>query len=53
MRPLLVQKVFPKSDTERLSYRILRYVHGTLNIDEKKLIAQFDEKSRDEHLEPN
>jgi len=35
------------------SHRILRYVHGTLNIDEKKPIAQFSWKLRDERFEPN
>jgi hypothetical protein len=28
-------------------------MHGTLNVDEKKLIAQLGEKSRDETFEPN
>ena len=46
LRPGLVLKNFhPK-----LSYRILRHMHGVLNIDEKKLIAQFGWKSRDECL---
>jgi len=31
----------------------LRYVHGALNVDEKKLIAQFGWKSRDERFESN
>ena len=35
------------------SHRILRYVHGALNVDEKKLIAQFGWKLRDERFEPN
>ena len=36
-----------------LLHRILRYVHGALNVDEKKLIAQFGWKLRDERFEPN
>jgi len=28
-------------------------VHGALNVDEKKLIAQFGGKLRDERFEPN
>jgi len=28
-------------------------MHGALNVDEKKLIAQFGWKSRDERFEPN
>jgi len=28
-------------------------MHGVLNVDEKKLIAQFGWKLRDEHFEPN
>ena len=35
------------------SHRILQYMHGVLNVGEKKLIAQLDEKSRDETFEPN
>ena len=35
------------------SHQILRYVHGVLNVDEKKLIAQFGGKLRDERFEPN
>ena len=31
----------------------LRLVHGVLNVDEKKLIAQFGRKLRDERFEPN
>ena len=36
-------------------YRIeyLRPAHRVLNVDEKKLIAQFDGKLRDERFEPN
>ena len=45
----------PKSKKvlQYLSHRILRYVHEALNIDEKKLIAQFGWKLRDERFEPN
>ena len=32
---------------------ILRYMHGILNVDEKKLIVQLGEKSRNETFEPN
>ena len=47
--PLNFQKVL-----QYPSHRILRYVHGTLNVDgKKKLIAQFGRKLRDEHFEPN
>jgi hypothetical protein len=28
-------------------------MYGALNVDEKKLIAQFGRKSRDERFEPN
>ena len=35
------------------SHRILRHIHGVLNVDEKKLIAQLGKKSRDEPFEPN
>ena len=37
LRPGLVAKNFHL----KLSHRILRHMHGVLNIDEKKLIAQF------------
>ena len=46
--PLNSQKVL-----QYPSHRILRYVYGALNIDEKKLIAQFGWKLRDERFEPN
>jgi hypothetical protein len=36
-----------------VSYRILRHMYRVLNIDEKKLITQFDWKSRDESFKPN
>ena len=32
---------------------ILWHMHGVLNVDEKKLIVQLGEKSRDETFEPN
>ena len=37
----------------KVSHRILRHIHGVLNIDEKKLITQLGEKSRDETFKPN
>ena len=49
VRPGLV----PKNFHPKLSYRILRYMHGVLNIDEKKLITQFGWKSRDECFKTN
>ena len=46
LRPCLAPKNFhPKV--------ILRHIHGVLIVDEKKLIAQLGEKSRDETFEPN
>jgi len=42
-----------KKVLQYLSHQILRYVHGALNVDEKKLIAQFGEKLRDERFKPN
>ena len=42
-----------KKVLQYLSHQILRYVHGSLNVDEKKLIAQFGWKLRDERFEPN
>jgi hypothetical protein len=42
------QKFYPK-----LSHRILRHMHKVLNKRNKKLIAQFACKLRDEHFEPN
>jgi ADP-glucose pyrophosphorylase len=29
------------------------HMHGALNVDEKKLITQFDRKPQDESFEPN
>ena len=51
-------KRFPKKcyityHIDYLSHRILRYMHRALNVDEKKLIAQFGWKLRDERFEPN
>ena len=46
------QKKFQKM-LQKPSHRILRYVHEALNVDEKKLIAQFGRKSRDERFESN
>ena len=48
----LVEKKVPKK-CYSISHRILRYVYGALNVDEKKLIAQFGWKSRDERFEPS
>jgi hypothetical protein len=46
---LSFQKFSPKT-----SHRILRHMHGALNVDEtKKLIAQFTVKSRDKSFKPN
>ena len=44
-----------KSTSEQAGYsshHIESYVYGILNVDEKKLIAQFGWKSRDERFEP-
>ena len=43
---------FPKVPHYPL-HRILRYVYGVLNVDEKKLIGQFGWKLRDERFKPN
>ena len=49
LRPCLVRKNFhPK-----MLHRILRHMHGVLNVDEKKLITQLGEKSRDETFKHN
>jgi hypothetical protein len=32
---------------------MFEYMHGALNIDEKKLITQFGRKPRDESFKPN
>ena len=51
--PLFSSKIFSQKVLQYLSRRILRYVYGVLNVDEKKLIAQFSWKLRDECFEPN
>ena len=45
------QKYFQKSATVSVTSNLA--MHGALNVDEKKLIAQFGWKSRDECFEPN
>ena len=47
--------VHPKIPKSAIVFIIsnLPYVHGALNVDEKKLIAQFGWKLRDERFEPN
>jgi hypothetical protein len=42
-----------KKKTFTPSHQIFRYMHKTLNIDKKKLIAQFAWKQRDESFKPN
>ena len=49
LRPRLDLKKFAQYPL----HQILRHMHEVLNIDEKKLIAQLGEKSRDETFEPN
>jgi len=49
----LVARPNSKKVLQYTSHRILRYVYGALNVGEKKLIAQFGWKSRDERFEPN
>jgi len=51
--PCLVREKFSQKMLQYSSHRILRYVHGALNVDEKKLIAPFGWKLRDERVEPN
>ena len=51
--PLFSCKKISQKVLQYPSHRILRYVHGALNVDEKKLIAQFCRKLRDERFEPN
>ena len=53
LSPCLVPPQLPKICYGTCYIECLRPVHGALNIDEKKLIAQLDEKLRDEHFEPN
>jgi len=43
----------PKKCYSTYPIECLRPVHGVLNVDEKKLIAQFGGKLRDERFEPN
>ena len=50
---LFSSKKFSQKVLQYPSHRILRYVYGALNVDEKKRIAQFCWKSRDERFEPN
>jgi hypothetical protein len=49
VRPGLVPKIFFLHP----SHRIFGHMHGVLNIDEKKLIAHFSEKLRDESFKSN
>jgi len=49
IRACLVPKIFCTVP----SHRILRHMYEVLNVDEKKLIAQLSEKSRNETFEPN
>ena len=46
-------RLVPKNFGFCPSHRIFGRMHGALNIDEKKLIEQLGEKSRDETFEPN
>jgi len=50
---LLVPPQYPKKYYSTCHIECLWSVHGVLNVDEKKLIAQFDGKLRDERFEPN
>ena len=49
----LVSPKIPKKCYSAYHIECLRPVHGVLNVDEKKLIAQFGGKLRDERFEPN
>ena len=51
--PCLVPSQLPKSCYSTCHIECLQPVHGALNVDEKKLIAQFSGKLRDERFEPN
>ena len=53
LTPCLVGPQSPKNCYSTCHIECLRPVHGALNVDEKKLIAQFGEKLRDERFEPN
>jgi hypothetical protein len=48
VRPGLV----PKNFCLNPSHRMFGHIYGVLNVDEKKLIAQFSGKSRDESFKP-
>jgi hypothetical protein len=43
----------PKNFQDFPSYRMFGHMYGALNIDEKKLITQFDRKLLDKSFEPN
>jgi hypothetical protein len=47
LRLVSIQKFFTPS------HRMFRHMHGVLNVDEKKLIAQFGWKPRDKSFKPN
>ena len=49
----LVPPQIPKECYSICHIECLRSLHGSLNVDEKKLIAQFGGKLRDERFEPN
>ena len=49
--PYLVGPQNPKNYYSIYHIECLRPVHGALNVDEKKLIAQFGGKLRDERFE--
>ena len=51
--PCLVGAQLPKGCYSTCHIECLRSMHRALNIDEKKLIAQFGGKLRDERFEPN
>jgi len=51
--PCLVLSQIPKKCYSIYHIECLRSVHRVLNVDEKKLIAQFGGKLRDERFEPN
>ena len=49
--PCLVGVQNPKKCYSTCHIECLRLMHGALNVDEKKLIAQFGGKLRDERFE--
>ena len=53
LSPCLVPTQNPKKYYSSYHIECLRPVHGVLNVDEKKLITQFDGKLRDERFEAN